>query len=189
MITGSARSVNNFDLYKALEQCEDLLEQFGGHKHAAGLSFRPENLETFKKRFEEVVTNTISIDDKTPKQSIDLSIQLNEIHGSESPLEIPRLKKLIEAFEPHGPGNMKPVFHTSNLFTTDARILKDVHLKLKVIQPNSRLQYEAIGFNLGHKETEAASGIPFEMAYTLETNEFNGKKTIQLNIKDLREMI
>jgi single-stranded-DNA-specific exonuclease len=84
---------------------------------------------------------------------------------------------------------MKPVFHTSNLFTTDSRILKDVHLKLKVIQPNSRLQYEAIGFNLGHKETEAASGIPFEMAYTLETNEFNGKKTIQLNIKDLREMI
>ena len=189
MITGSARSVNNFDLYKALLQCEDLLEQFGGHKHAAGMSLKPENLDVFKKRFEEVVAQTISIEDKTPIQKIDVSINLDEIHGSESPHQIPRLKKMIEIFEPHGPGNMKPVFHTSNLFTTDSRILKDVHLKLKVIQPNSRLQYEAIGFNLGHKETEAASGIPFEMAYTLETNEFNGKKTIQLNIKDLREMI
>jgi single-stranded-DNA-specific exonuclease len=189
LVTGSARSVNNFDLYRALLQCEDLLDQFGGHKHAAGLSLRPENLEAFKNRFEEVVSKTISLEDKTPTQTIDLSIHLNEIHGSESPLQIPRLKKMIESFEPHGPGNMKPVFHSTNLFTTDSRILKDVHLKLKVLQPNSRLQYEAIGFNLGHKENEAASGIPFEMAFTLETNEFNGKKSIQLNIKDLREMI
>lgn len=189
LITGSARSVNNFDLYKALEKCEDLLEQFGGHKHAAGLTLKPENLDSFKKRFEEVVSQTISIEDKTPIQKIDISIHLDEIHGMESPLHIPRLKKMIEIFEPHGPGNMKPVFHSSNLFTTDSRILKDTHLKLKVVQPNSRLQYEAIGFNLGHKEVEAASGVPFEMAYTLETNEFNGKKSIQLNIKDLREMI
>jgi single-stranded-DNA-specific exonuclease len=189
MITGSARSVNNFDLYNALLKCEDLLEQFGGHKHAAGLTLKPEKLDVFKNRFEEVVTQTISIEDKTPIQKIDVSIHLDEIHGSESPHLIPRLKKMIEVFEPHGPGNMKPVFHTANLFATDSRILKDSHLKLKVIQPNSRLQYEAIGFNLGHKEPEAARGIPFEMAYTLETNEFNGKKSIQLNIKDLREMI
>jgi single-stranded-DNA-specific exonuclease len=189
MITGSARSVNNFDLYKALVQCEELLEQFGGHKHAAGMSLKPENLIAFKKRFEEVVSESISIEDKTPIQKIDVSIHLDEIHGSDSPTQIPRLKKLIEAFEPHGPGNMKPVFHSSNLFATDSRILKDVHLKLKVIQPNSRLQYDAIGFNLGNKETEAASGVPFEMAYTLETNEYNGRKNLQLNIKDLREMI
>ena len=189
MITGSARSVNNFDLYKALLKCEDLLEQFGGHKYAAGLSLKPENLDAFITQFEEVVSNTISIEDKTPMQTIDLSIHLNEIHGSESPLLIPRLKKMIETFEPHGPGNMKPVFHTSNLFATDSKILKDIHLKLNVIQANSRLKYDAIGFNLGHKETEAASGVPFEMAYTLETNDYKGKKTIQLNIKDLREMI
>ena len=189
IITGSARSVNNFDLYKALVQCEELLEQFGGHKHAAGMSLKPENLIAFKKRFEEVVSESISIEDKTPIQKIDVSIHLDEIHGSDSPTQIPRLKKLIEAFEPHGPGNMKPVFHSSNLFATDSRILKDVHLKLKVIQPNSRLQYDAIGFNLGNKETDAASGVPFEMAYTLETNEYNGRKNLQLNIKDLREMI
>jgi single-stranded-DNA-specific exonuclease len=99
------------------------------------------------------------------------------------------MKRLIETFEPFGPGNMKPVFHTTNLFTTDSKILKDAHLKIKVVQPNSRLQYEAIGFNLRHKEDEVGSGVPFEMAYTLETNEFNGKKSIQLNIKDLREML
>ena len=189
LITGSARSVNNFDLYKALLQCEDLLEQFGGHKHAAGLTLKPENLEKFKVKFEEVVSSTISITDKNPIQQVDISIDLDEIHRGTSPHEIPRLKKMIEALEPHGPGNMKPVFHTSNLFTTDSRILKEVHLKLKVVQPNSRLQYEAIGFNMSHKEPEAASGIPFEMAYTLETNEYNGRKSIQLNIKDLREII
>ncbi len=189
MISGSARSVNNFDLYKALLQCEDLLEQFGGHKHAAGLSIKPENLEKFRMKFEEVVSSSISITDKNPVQQVDISIELNEIHKGESPNEIPRLKKMIEALEPHGPGNMKPIFHTSNLFTTDSKILKDLHLKLKVVQPNSRLQYDAIGFNMSKKESEAASGIPFEMAYTLETNEFNGRKSIQLNIKDLREMI
>ncbi|MBM3186812.1 MAG: single-stranded-DNA-specific exonuclease RecJ, partial [Bacteroidetes bacterium] len=85
MITGSARSVNNFDLYNALLQCDDLLEQFGGHKHAAGMSLKPENLEDFKKRFEEMVAKTISIEDKTPIQKIDVSINLNEIHGTESP--------------------------------------------------------------------------------------------------------
>lgn len=189
LITGSARSINNFDLYKALLQCEDLLEQFGGHKHAAGLSIKPENLEQFKLKFEEVVSSTISNSDKNPVQNVDISIDLNEIHRGASPHEIPRLKKMIEALEPHGPGNMKPVFHSSNLFATDSKILKDAHLKLKVVQPNSRLQYEAIGFNMSNKESEAASGIPFEMAYTLETNEYNGRKSIQLNIKDLREMI
>jgi single-stranded-DNA-specific exonuclease len=189
MITGSARSVNNFDLYKAISKCDDLLEQYGGHKHAAGLSLKPENLEVFKERFDQIVSETISISDKTPVQSIDLTIELNEIHRDESPLEIPRMKRLIETFEPFGPGNMKPVFHTTNLFTTDSKILKDAHLKIKVVQPNSRLQYEAIGFNLRHKEDEVGSGVPFEMAYTLETNEFNGKKSIQLNIKDLREML
>lgn len=189
LITGSARSINNFDLYKALQQCEDLLEQFGGHKHAAGLSLKPENLEAFRQRFEKVVSSSIDFQDKNPVQIVDLSIELDEIHRGESPNQIPRLKKMIESLEPHGPGNMKPVFHTKNLFATDTRILKDLHLKLKVVQPNSKFQYEAIGFNLSEKESQAASGIPFEMAYTIETNEFNGRKSIQLNIKDLREMI
>jgi single-stranded-DNA-specific exonuclease len=186
IVGGSARSVANFDLYKALTECEDLLEQFGGHQHAAGMTLKKENLETFKKRFDEVVRKNLTSENKLPIQEIDIQIDLNEIHGDEEYYKIPRLKRIIESFEPHGPGNMKPVFYSTNLFASDSRLLKEAHLKLKVIQPNSKLSYDAIGFNLAHKELETVSGIPFEMAYTLETNEFNGKKSIQFNIKDIR---
>jgi single-stranded-DNA-specific exonuclease len=188
LVGGSARSVSNFDLYKALTECEDLLEQFGGHQHAAGMTLKKENLEAFKKRFEEVVKKNLSSENKLPIQEIDVQIELNEIHGNEEYYKIPRLKRIIESFEPHGPGNMKPVFYSTNLFATDSRLLKEAHLKLKVIQPNSKLNYDAIGFNLAHKELETVSGVPFEMAYTLETNDFNGKKSVQLNIKDIRGM-
>jgi len=188
LIGGSARSVANFDLYKALTECEDLLEQFGGHQHAAGMTLKKENLIAFKNRFDEVVKRNLTVESKVPIQEIDVEIELNEIHGEEEYYKIPRLKRIIESFEPHGPGNMKPVFYSRNLFATDSRILKEAHLKLKVIQPNSKLNYEAIGFNLAHKEMETVSGIPFEMAYTLETNDFNGKKSIQFNIKDIRGM-
>lgn len=189
IVSGSARSVSNFDLYKALLFCEDLLEQFGGHTFAAGLSLKIENLETFKLRFEEYVQRNLALEDRIPTQILDIAIDLNEIHGNESPLLIPRLKRIIADFEPHGPGNMKPVFYSTNLFTTESRTLKATHLKLKVTQPNSKLVYNAIGFNLGEKENQVAKGLPFEMAYTLETNDYLGKKTIQLNIKDVREQI
>jgi single-stranded-DNA-specific exonuclease len=188
LIGGSARSVANFDLYKALTECEDLLVQFGGHQHAAGMTLKKENLIAFKNRFDAVVKRNLTVESKVPIQEIDVEIELNEIHGEEEYYKIPRLKRIIESFEPHGPGNMKPVFYSKNLFATDSRILKEAHLKLKVIQPNSKLNYEAIGFNLAHKEMETVSGIPFEMAYTLETNDFNGKKSIQFNIKDIRGM-
>ncbi len=188
LVGGSARSVANFDLYKALTECEDLLEQFGGHQHAAGMTLKKENLEAFKIRFDEVVKRNLTVESKVPIQEIDIEIELNEIHGEEEYFKIPRLKRIIESFEPHGPGNMKPVFYSKNLFASDTKIFKEAHLKLKVIQPNSKLSYEAIGFNLAHKEMETVSGIPFEMAYTLETNEFNGKKSIQFNIKDIRGM-
>ena len=186
IVGGSARSVANFDLYKALTECEDLLEQFGGHQHAAGMTLKKENLEPFKKRFDEVVRKNLTSDNKLPIQEIDIQIDLNEIHGDEEYYKIPRLKRIIESFEPHGPGNMKPVFYSTNLFASDSRLLKEAHLKLKVVQPNSKLSYDAIGFNLAHKELETVSGIPFELAYTLEINEFNGKKSIQFNIKDIR---
>lgn len=186
LVGGSARSIANFDLYKALTECEDLLEQFGGHQHAAGMTLKRENLEVFTKRFDEVVKRSLLSDNKIPIQEIDVQIDLNDIHGEEEYYKIPRLKRIIESFEPHGPGNMKPVFYSTNLFASDSRLLKEAHLKLKVIQPKSKLSYDAIGFNLAHKELETVSGVPFEMAYTLETNDFNGKKSVQLNIKDIR---
>ncbi|NBW72194.1 MAG: hypothetical protein EBR24_05345 [Flavobacteriia bacterium] len=189
IVSGSARSVRNFDLYKALLSCEDLMEQFGGHTHAAGMSMKLENLAAFRVRFEEYVQNNLAIEDRIPTQALDISIDLNEIHGNESPLVIPRMKRIIEDFEPHGPGNMKPVFYSSNLYSTEVRVLKEAHLKLKVTQANSRLIYDAIGFNMVLKENQVARGLPFEMAYTLETNEYKDKKMIQFNIKDIREQI
>lgn len=186
LVGGSARSIANFDLYKALTECEDLLEQFGGHQHAAGMTLKRENLDVFTKRFDEVVKRNLRSDNKIPIQEIDVQIDLNDIHGEEEYYKIPRLKRIIESFEPHGPGNMKPVFYSTNLFASDSRLVKEAHLKLKVIQPKSKLNYDAIGFNLAHKELETVSGVPFEMAYTLETNDFNGKKSVQLNIKDIR---
>ena len=91
--------------------------------------------------------------------------------------------------EPHGPGNMKPVFYTKNVFSKNVRLLKDTHLKLQVTQPDTDIVLEAIGFNLGHKELEVAEGLPFEMIYTLESNNWNGKENLQLNIKDIRALI
>lgn len=189
IVGGSARSVEHFDLYVALEACSDLLLQFGGHTHAAGMTMKKENVEAFAKKFDEVVKQRITADSSIPIQTVDICIDLNEIHQQEEPHKIPRLKRIIEAFEPHGPGNMKPVFMTSNLFATDSRVLKEAHLKLRVIQPQSKYAYDAIGFSLAEREMETAKGIPFEMVYTLETNEFNGKKNIQLNVKDIRAMI
>ena len=188
--SGSARSVEGFDLYAAISKCEDLLEQFGGHTHAAGMTLLPENVEKFANRFEEVVKESIEVEQLTEQLEIDIEIGFDQLFTpEENRLKIPRLKRILNQFEPHGPGNMKPVFVSRNVFATDVRVLKDAHLKLRVVQPNSDVAIDAIGFNLAHKEDEVASGIPFDLAYTIETNRWNGKETIQLNIKDIREVI
>ncbi len=188
--SGSARSVEGFDLYAAISKCEDLLVQFGGHTHAAGITLLPENVEKFANRFEEVVKESIEVEQLTEQLEIDIEIGFDQLFTpEENRLKIPRLKRILNQFEPHGPGNMKPVFVSRNVFATDVRVLKDAHLKLRVVQPNSDVAIDAIGFNLAHKEDEVASGIPFDLAYTIETNRWNGKETIQLNIKDIREVI
>lgn len=190
MITGSARSVQGFDVYEAILECEDILEEFGGHKYAAGLSMKKENLNAFKIRFEKSVRDKITSELLVPEQKIDLNLSFNQIFTKEeNRLLLPRLKRILSQFEPHGPGNMKPVFTSNNVFTTDARVLKDAHLKLAMTQPTSDLVIEGIGFNMAEKMDTVASGLPFQVAYTLESNKWNGKETVQLNIKDIREMI
>jgi len=190
MVTGSARSVQGFDVYDAICACEDLLEQFGGHKYAAGLTMKKENLEAFKIRFEQAVQERIRPELLVPEQNIDLNLSFNQIFTSEeNRLQLPRLKRILSQFEPHGPGNMKPVFTSNNVFSTDVRVLKDVHLKLAMTQPDSDLVIEGIGFNMSEKMDTVASGLPFQVAYTLESNKWNGKETIQLNLKDVREML
>jgi single-stranded-DNA-specific exonuclease len=188
MVTGSARTVNNFDIHEALIKCEDLLEQFGGHKHAAGMSLTLENLEKFQNRFEQVVSQSIASEDLAPEENVDLEITFDEIFTKEeNRLKIPRLKRILNQLEPHGPGNMKPVFMSTNVFSTDVRLLKEEHLKLLMTQPNSDVVLEGIAFKMADKMEIVASGMPFDIIYTLETNVWKDRETLQLNIKDIRE--
>jgi single-stranded-DNA-specific exonuclease len=190
VITGSGRSINGVDLYSALEKCSDLLEQFGGHTHAAGMTLMPENLDTFKQRFNEAIAESITPADLIEEQDVDMEIDFNEIfRPEENRLKIPRLKRILRQFEPHGPGNMKPVFVSKNVYSTSSRVLKDAHLKLSMTQPPHDLVIDGIGFNMPEKEEETASGLPFDIAYTMEINSWNNRETLQLNLKDIRPTI
>jgi single-stranded-DNA-specific exonuclease len=189
MYTGSARSIEGVDLYEAIDSCSDLLERYGGHKYAAGLTVSKESLPLFIGRFESYVNENTSEELFHPQVVIDLEINFNQIFKEgEDRMKIPRLKRILNRFEPHGPGNMSPVFKTSNVYSTDMRILKDNHLKLSVTQPNGDVVIPAIGFNLADKADLVSSGIPFDLIYTIDVNSWKGKETIQLNIKDIREV-
>jgi single-stranded-DNA-specific exonuclease len=188
--TGSARTVNDFDIHAALVKCEHLLEQFGGHTHAAGMTMALENVTAFQEHFEKVVQESITIEDETPEQEVDIEIDFNEIFtNGENRMKIPRIKRILEQFEPHGPGNMKPVFLAKNVYSTDVRLLKDVHLKLSMTQPNSDVVIEGIGFNLGDKMDDVAAGVPFDLVFTMESNKWKNRETLQLNMKDIRSVL
>ena len=186
--TGSARTVNDFDLYGALCQCAEHLEQFGGHRHAAGMTMTLENVKPFMEKFESVVQETISAEDEFPTVKIDLEVEFNQIFSKEeNRTKVPQLKRDLAGFEPHGPGNMTPVFMARNVYSRDFRILKDAHLKLLVTQQNCDVAIDAIAFNMADKVPLITHGMPYDIAFTLEINAWNGKETLQLNIKDIRE--
>jgi single-stranded-DNA-specific exonuclease len=178
-LAASARSVKGFDVYNALLECEEFIEQFGGHKYAAGLTLLPENYENFKKKFEEVVKKTIDKNLLTPEISIDAEIELSEI--------TPKFFRIIEQMAPFGPLNMKPTFTSACL--RDNGYGKQVgadktHLKLNVFQGDNKKTYNAIGFNLGDKMEFVQND--FDIVYALDENEWNGHKTVQLLLKDLK---
>lgn len=188
LLSGSARSIDNFNLYQAIDNCSDLLEQFGGHEYAAGLTLKEENLSEFIIRFNKEVEIQIGSQHQFPSQIIDLEINFENIfQPHENRKKIPRLKTLLEYFEPHGPGNMTPVFLTKNLFSKTCKIVKENHLKLECMQPSHDLVMEAIAFKMKDKENLVAKGIPFQMAYSLEVNSFRDQQTLQFNVKDIRE--
>lgn len=188
VLTGSARSIEGVDLYEAIDKCSDLLERYGGHKHAAGLSLKRENLQLFIERFDENIAELTTPEMFSPEILIDLEISFDQIYSEgEDRMKVPRLKRILNRFEPHGPGNMSPVFVSKNVYTTDMRVLKEKHLKLTVTQPNGDVVLNAIGFNLADKADLVSSGIPFDLAYTIDINRWNGKESVQLNIKDVRE--
>ena len=176
--TGSARSVKGFDIHKAIGACGELLEQFGGHKYAAGLTMKIENIEAFQEKFEAVVSDTILDEQLVPAIIIDEEIELSVI--SESFLAI------IDQMEPFGPGNMKPIFVSRSLKATKLQLLKRLHLKMSVYNQEDGVVIDAIGFNMPEQYDLLQQDPYFDMAYTIERNNFRGNTSIQLHIKDIQ---
>ena len=180
LITGSARSVKDFDVYDAVDHCSDLLEHFGGHKYAAGLSLKPENLEAFRNKFEEYVGSTIQHEMLTPEVEIDANICLNDINK--------KFFRILKQFAPFGPGNMSPIFKTDNVIDTGfARVVGKNHLKLEVVQQDIRgYPISAIAFQQSDCLEHIIRNKPFNICYHIEENEWNGVVNLQLNIKDIK---
>jgi single-stranded-DNA-specific exonuclease len=179
-LAASARSVKDFDVYDALEACKEYIEQFGGHKYAAGLTLLESQYEDFKQKFEEVVSGSIDKRLLIPEISIDAEIDLENI--------TPKFHRILKQFAPFGPGNMTPVFLTQNL--QDSGYGKcvggdDLHLKCKVKQAHSKIAIDAIGFNLGNKCELITNSKSFKAVYNLDENEWNGNVTLQLRLKDI----
>jgi single-stranded-DNA-specific exonuclease len=189
-LAASARSVKEFDIYKALEASSDHLEQFGGHMYAAGMTLKEENYQKFKNAFEKVVSETIHPDLLIPEILIDAEINLTDINE--------KLVRLLNQFEPFGPQNMTPVFMTKGVIDTGyaKQLGKDEeHLKLYIKQNNSEglpsldsatPRFGAIGFGLGNKLQVVKNQKPFDAVYCIDENEYNGNVTLQLRVKDLR---
>ncbi|MDO4782808.1 MAG: single-stranded-DNA-specific exonuclease RecJ [Capnocytophaga felis] len=177
----SARSVQGFDIYEALEQCSEHIEQFGGHKYAAGLTILPEKYSLFKQKFEEVIAKTLPEELKSPKITIDTKLPLEKIN--------PKMFNVLKQFEPFGPQNMPPIFYAKNVIDTGfaKQIGKDnSHLRLTLKDFNGKNFFPAVGFNLGHKLELVKSGKPFEIIYSIEENHWNGNTTLQLKVRDIR---
>jgi single-stranded-DNA-specific exonuclease len=184
LITGSARSIKSFDIYDAIDNCSDLLEHFGGHKYAAGLSMREENLPEFRRRFEAYVSEHLVEEDFVPELEVDLKINFCDINS--------KFMRILNQFAPFGPGNSAPVFWTDNVI--DAGGSRPVgghrHLKLSVTQ---RGDFElgiaplsGIAFQKGDLFDRIHNGEPFSICYHLEYNTWQGKTTLQLNVKDIK---
>lgn len=180
-LAASARSVRGFDVYNALENCSAHIEQFGGHKYAAGLTLLEKDFENFKTEFERVVSETIDPSLLTPEIKIDAVLDFNDI--------TPKFYRILKQFAPFGPGNMTPVFMSNNL--TDIGYGKCVgedktHLRLVVKQGDSQ-QFTGIGFGLADKMDIVSNGKPFKAAYCLDENEWQGNVSIQLRFKDIMD--
>lgn len=178
--TGSARSVPGYDLYQAIEYCSDLLESFGGHMFAAGLTLKQENLQEFRERFEQYVSETIRDEHLVPSVNIDEEIPLEEVT-----MEFCRH---LEKFQPFGPENTAPVFVSRRVKTLSCQSVgaNGIHLKLSFARENGE-PVGAIAFGQADMiETFRESGGVVDIAYSVEMNEFRGKRSVQLNIKDIK---
>lgn len=189
-ITGSARTAGDFNVYEAIAACDHLLEQFGGHQHAAGLTLQSANLEAFRLAFEKEVGDRIHHSDETEELVIDHEVRFSDMFlFGESVFQLPRLVKMQDQMEPFGPGNQQPVFCIRSAYAQSYRVLKDAHLKIDILDPVSGITLSAIAFNMADKEDLIVPGCAFDCVFTLETNTWNDRTTLQLMVKDLRETI
>lgn len=177
--TGSARSVDGFDLYSAIESCKEYLDQFGGHKHAAGLTLSIDQIPSFTAAFEAVVQKNITEDQLIPKIKIDSYIEIDQITD--------KFYSILSQMDPFGPGNMQPVFAAKNLsILGEPLILKEKHLKLTVKNKSGKNKITAIGFGMAEYKDLIMNSNAFELAFTIQENHFNGVKSLQLYLKDIR---
>ncbi len=175
-VTGSARSVKNFDLYEAIYECRDLLIQFGGHKFAAGLTLYPENVGALMQKFDEVVSERIIDEQLIPELEIDSEIELEEVTS--------KFYSIMKQMAPFGPGNMKPVFVTKGVKDNGwSKIVKEEHIKFSVKKNGSNV-IDGIGFGMAPKFNLVKSG-PFDIAYHIEENVWNEKVSLQMMVKDV----
>jgi len=183
MASGSARSVLDFSVYNAILECEDMLDQFGGHKYAAGLKLKVENIPAFQEKFEKVVSEQIDDHLLIPRIEIDATINFSDI--------TPKFIRILKQIGPFGPGNMMPVFRSDNTLSGRASLVggDKKHLRCNLHQQDDpSITFNAIGFNLGNKLEIVNSKAPFSICYTIDENHWNGVTTTQLNIKDIRVM-
>ncbi len=180
-LAASARSVYGFDIYNALEATSEFIEQFGGHKYAAGLTIKKENYHAFKQKFNTVVSEQIEDHQLIKQQVFDIELELNEI--------TPKFNRILKQFAPFGPGNMKPVFRINGLQDTGfAKVVgkEKEHLKCKLFKGKNPYKIDGIGFNLGHKLKFLKQRSKFDLLGCLDENEWNNKISLQLKIKDLK---
>lgn len=175
-IAGSARSVLGFDLYEALSECADLLDQYGGHKYAAGLTMRVENVPAFQEKFEAVVQNSITPEMLQQEVRIETELNLKNIDN--------KFYRLLKQFEPFGPQNEAPVLLTRKV-QGSGYIVGTNHIKISIKQEDS-MSFDCIGFGLAEYINHINAGHPFDICYTIEENNWRGKKNLQLNIKAIR---
>lgn len=179
LVKGSARSIKGFNIYDALQQCEDLLEQYGGHEYAAGLTIKDENLEEFRDRINQIASVNLSSDDFEPELEVDCELDLSDIDM--------RFWKLLSQFKPFGPDNMRPVFVSKGVQVEGVpTIVGSGHLKMKVSQNGSGV-FDVIGFNMHEYLPLLRNAEPgaLQIAYSLEENYWNGRRTLQIKLRDL----
>lgn len=183
---GSARSVSGFDVYEAIDACSDLLTQFGGHKYAAGLTMPIENIQAFRRRFEEEVSKTISPELLIPEIKIDAEITLQEIKRT-TEQGLPKFYRILKQFAPFGPQNMTPIFVSRNLKAKWVKIVGEDHLKFSVFEEkNPNNIFSCIAFGQADFFDNLYGGQLFDMVYNLEENTWNGTTSLQLNVRDIK---